>query len=367
MAKEPQPLGAHQSPVPSMLPQDGAQPAAAPLGHAYVVDLSVGPVRRLTYRSVVSGHVTCVVEGAEVSGSAGVPLGVSAAATASTADEARHEALSRAFALHAAGFWDASALSKHPPQPPHGTGPGPWARMRLEDSRGEVWMPAARLHTPFRLSDGRVLDGDHDGLASAASLDTAKARARAQQVRRRGLLPLWRALEREVGSERVSHKPTAGAWDVVVSRTQGLSLAVSFRHLPGGPVFGLTGLGCAGTDTEALSLARTDRMHTEALLRLQEGGVWGGHVQDRPPHMDVQVHRLAWEAHTAAAMATLVSRWRARAEPGAAGAHRSRLAWTDLTPPSLREMGLSAVRFLWLDGEGEDAVLSPPAPPSRRH
>ena len=60
----------------------------------FAVELPAGPMRRLVYRSVVAGHVTCAVEGADVVGSAGVPLRTRAVATARTADEARNRSTS---------------------------------------------------------------------------------------------------------------------------------------------------------------------------------------------------------------------------------------------------------------------------------
>lgn len=345
-------------------PTDPAQLATDGLNQAYTVALPAGPVRRLVYRSVVRGTVTCAVDGAHVLGSAGVPLRVDAVATAPSAEQARQLALSKGLARHAAGLWDADALSKHPPQPPHGTGPGPWVRMWVGDADREVWMPAARVYSPFRLANGRLV-GDDEGLACSVSVDAAKAGAQMSQVKRRALLPLWQALERQKRAGEPPLAPEEGVRDLVVSHAHGLSLAVSFQWSASGPFYGVTGLGCAADDASALAQARSDRVHTEAQLRLQQAGVWGGPPQSRPPEMDVHVHRLAWNADEARAMAVLVSRWRARARPTASGAQRSALAWADLTPPALREMGLWVVRSLWLDGEG--GWLSRPAPLSPPH
>ena len=366
MAAEPHragPVSGARAPVSA---SEVAPPSAASEGlpPAYVVDLSVGPVRRLEYRSLVPGHVTCRVQGAELVGSAGVPLFVEALATAATADEARHLALGKALARHAVGFWDPAALSKHPPQPPHGTGPGPWVRMWVGEGQREVWMPAARVYAPFRLGNGRLV-GDGEGLACAGSLDAARAGAQVEQVRRRALQPLWQALERHKRAGEPVPVPDDGVRDLVVGHAQGLSLALSFQWSLAGPVFGVAGLGCAVGDEQALVQARSDRAHTEALLRLQQAGVWGGLPQDRPLDMDARVHRLAWRKDEALAMATLVNRWRARAKPATNAAQRTGLAWADLTPPTLYERGLWVVRALWLDGEG--GGLSWPAPPSPPH
>lgn len=332
----------------------------------FVVDLPAGPMRRLVYRSVVAGHVTCSVYGADVVGSAGVPLRTQAVATACTADEARQQALRKVLAQHAAGFWDDQALTKHPPQPPHGMGPGPWVCMSVgDDEERQVWMPAARVYSPFRLTDGR-LTGDEDGLACGGSMEAARSCAQLQQVERRAVLPWWQALERQLRDRDVSPVAPSGVCDLVVAHASGLSLAFSFQWSMEGPLFGLAGLGCAATDELALAQARVDRAHTEAQLRLQQAGVWGGLPQGCPPGMDPQIHRLAWRPDAAMAMAALASRWRARAKPQGGGfARRSALAWADITPPALREMGLWVVRALWLDGEG--GAFSRPVPPSRPH
>ncbi len=323
--------------------------------------LASGPVRRLVCHSVVPGWVTCVAEGVEVMGSADRPLRPDAAATAPSADEACQQALRQAMARHAAGFWDAEALTKHPPQPPHGTGPGPWVRMWVGDAQQrEVWMPAARVYAPFRLANGRVV-GDLLGLACADALATARSAAQHQQIQRRALLPLWQALARQqrAGS---APQPAEGVRDLIVCHAHGLSLAISFQWSPSGPLFGVAGVGCAVDDEQALALARSDRVHTEALLRLQQTGEWGGSPQGCPPGLDEQVHRLAWRQDEALAMAALVGRWRARARPTGGAAQRPTLAWADLTPTALRAAGLWVVRALWLDGEGSG--LSRPTPPS---
>ncbi len=366
MAAEPHRLGQAVPPGPSIFlhPAEPGRLVPDGLNQAYTVTLPAGPVRRLVYRSVVPGSVTCVVDGAEAVGSAGVPLRVNAVATAPNADQARQQALSKGLARHAAGLWDAAALSKHPPQPPHGTGPGPWVRMGVGDADREVWMPAARVYSPFRLGNGRLV-GDDEGLACAGSLNAARAGAQMLQVMRRALQPLWQALERQKRAGEQPLAPDEGVRDLVVSHAHGLSLAVSFQWSVAGPFSGVTGLGCAADDASALAQARSDRVHTEAQLRLQQAGVWGGPPQSRPPDMDVHVHRLAWNAQEARAMAVLVSRWRARARPSASAAQRSALAWVDITPPALREMDLWVVRSLWLDGEG--GWLSRPAPLSPPH
>jgi len=365
MAAEPHLSGQALPPGPSIFLYPAAPEQLAPdgLNQAYTVALAAGPVRRVVYRSVVAGSVTCMVDGADVLGSAGVPLRVDAVATAPTADQARQQALSLGLARHAAGLWDADALSKHPPQPPHGTGPGPWVRMWVGDGQREVWMPAARVFSPFRLANGRLV-GDHEGLACAGSLEAARAGAQMHQVKQRALLPLWQALERQKRTDGAALALADGVRDLVVGHAHGLSLAVSFQWAAAGPFYGVAGLGCAVDDASALALASSDRVHTEAQLRLQQAGVWGEQAQSRPPDMDHHVHRLAWNADEAMAMAALVSRWRARARPTASTAQRSALAWADLTPPALREMGLCVVRSLWLDGEGgwlsRPTQLSPP-------
>lgn len=323
-----------------------------------------GPVRGLTCHSVVPGWVTCVVEGAEVIGSAGKPVRADAMATAPSADEARQLAWALAMARHAAGFWDADAFTKHPPQPPHGTGPGPWVRMWVGDAQQrEVWMPAARVYAPFRLANGRVV-GDLQGLACADGLAAARSAAQHQQITRRAMLPLWQALARQPRASS-SAQPADGVCDRIVCHAHGLSLAVSFQWSRSGPLFGVAGVGCGVNDDKALAHARRDRAHTEALLRLQQAGVWGGPPEACPPGLDDHVHRLAWHPDEAMAMAALVSRWRARAQPTGGAAQRSALAWSDLTPPSLRDAGLWVVRALWLDGEGSG--LSQPRPLSPRH
>jgi len=364
MAAEPHRSGHASSAGPSIFlhPAEPEQLVPDGLNQAYTVTLPAGPVRRLVYRSVVRGTVTCAVDGADVLGSAGVPLRVDAVATAPSADQARQQALNKGLARHAAGLWDAEALSKHPPQPPHGTGPGPWVRMWVGDGQREVWMPAARVYSPFRLANGRLV-GDDEGLACAGSLDAARAGAQVLQVRRRALLPLWQALERQKRAGGPPLKLAEGVRDLLVCHAHGLSLAISFQWSAAGPFYGVAGLGCAADDASALAQARSDRVHTEAQLRLQQAGVWGGQPQSRPPDMDLHVHRLAWSLDEAMAMAGLVSRWRARARPTASAAQR--LAWADLTPPALREMGLRVVRSLWLDGEG--GWLSRPAPLSPPH
>lgn len=366
MAAEPRRSG-HALPLgPTVFsqPTDSVQLATDGQNQAYTVNLPTGSVRRLVYRSVVKGTVTCLVDSSDVLGSAGVPLQVDAVATAPSAEQARQLALSKGLARHAAGLWDVETLSKHPPQPPHGTGPGPWVRMQVGDADREVWMPAARVYAPFRLANGRLV-GDDEGLACAMSVDAAKAGAQMSQVKRRALLPLWQALERQMHAGETQPALDEGVRDLVVCHAHGLSLAVSFQWSAAGPFYGVTGLGCAADDASALAQARSERVHTEALLRLQQAGVWGGPPQSCPPDMDVHVHRLAQNADEARAMAVLVSRWRARARPTVSGAQRSALAWTDLTPPALREMGLWVVRSLWLDGEG--GWLSRPAPLSPPH
>lgn len=366
MAAEPNRSGPALPPVnPSLhLPE---LPPASPnsLSQAFVVELPAGPMRRFVYRSAVMGHVTCAACGADAVGSAGVPLCTDALATARTADEARKLALAKGLARHAAGFWDPNALSKHPPQSPHGMGPGPWVLMWVgEKGAREVWMPASRVYSPFRLANGRLV-GDDEGLACGGSLEAARYGAQVQQVRRRAMQPLWQTLERHLRGQEVLPGMADGERDLVVAHAHGLSLAVSFRWSKGGPFYGVTGLGCAADDEQALVQARADRAHTEAQLRLQQAGVWGGSPQDCPPAMEPHVHRLAWNLHEAMAMAALVNRWRARARPAVGAAPRSPLAWADLTTPALREMGVSVVRALWLDGEG--GVLSRPAPPSLPH
>ena len=321
-----------------------------------------GPVQRLTCHSVVPGWVTCVAEGAEVIGSAGQPVRADATATAPSADEARQLAWAHAMARHAAGFWDADALTKHPPQPPHGTGPGPWVRMHVGDEKlRDVWMPAARVYAPFRLASGR-LAGDLQGLACANGLVAVRSAAQHQQITRRAMLPLWQALARQprAGS---SAQPADGVRDLIVCHAQGLSLAISFQWSRSGPLFGVAGVGCGVNDDKALAQARSDRVHTEALLRLQQAGVWGGPPGACPPGLDDHVHRLAWHQDDALAMAALVGRWRARARPMGGVAQRSALAWADLTPPSLREAGWWVVRALWLDGEGSGLSLPMPLSP----
>lgn len=325
--------------------------------------LASGPVRRLVCHSVVPGWVTCVAEGLEVVGSAGRPLSPDAMATAPSADEACQQALHQSMARHAAGFWDAQALTKHPPQSPHGTGPGPWVRMWVGDAQQrEVWMPAARVYAPFRLANGRVV-GDLQGLACADGLAAARSAAQHQQITRRAMLPLWQALARQPRASS-SAQPADGVCDRIVCHAHGLSLAVSFQWSRSGPLFGVAGVACGVNDDKALAHARRDRAHTEALLRLQQAGVWGGPPEACPPGLDDHVHRLAWHPDEAMAMAALVSRWRARAQPTGGAAQRSALAWSDLTPPSLRDAGLWVVRALWLDGEGsglsQPAPLSPP-------
>lgn len=342
---EPAPGGVHQ-------PSGSVSPS---LAHA----LASGPVRRLVCHSVVPGCVTCVAEGLEVMGSAAQALRPDATATAPSADEACQQALHQAMARHAAGFWDAEALTKHPPQPPHGTGPGPWVRMWAGDEqRRDVWMPAARVYAPFRLTNGRVV-GDLDGLACADALSAARSAAQHQQIKRRAMLPLWQSLARQqrAGS---ALQPADGVRDLIVCHSHGLSVAISFQWSRSGPLFGVAGVGCAANDDKALTLARSDRMHTEALLRLQQAGVWGGLPEACPPGLDDHVHRLAWRQDEALAMATLVGRWRARARPTGGAVQRSALAWADLTPAALREQGLWVVRALWLDGEG--GALNRPTP-----
>lgn len=362
MAAEPHRPGQALPPGPTIFSHLSEPPQAFHdgLGQAYAVELPAGPLRRLVFRSVVAGHVTCQVEGAEVVGMAGVPLRVDAVATACTADAARQLALSKALARHAAGFWDAHALSKHPPQAPHGIGPGPWVSMRVGDGgEREVWMPAARVYSPFRLANGRLV-GDDEGLACAGSIELARLDAQAQQIGRRALLPLWQVLEREMREPDMSFAVTDGARDLVVAHAHGMSLAISFQWWAAGPMYGVLGWGCAADDSLALAQARSDRVHSEVQLRLQQAGVWGGQPQDRPPDMGAHVHRLAWGLDAAMAMAALLSRWRARARPATHSAQRAGLAWVDVTPPALRDMGLAAVRALWLDGEG--GWLSRPAP-----
>lgn len=337
-------------------------PQALPdgLGQACVVELPAGPLRRLVFRSVVAGHVTCQVEGADVVGVAGVPLRADAVATASTADAARQLALRKALARHAAGFWDTRALSKHPPQAPHGIGPGPWVCMRAGDEgEREVWMPAARVYAPFRLANGRLV-GDDEGLACAGSIELARLDAQVQQIGRRAMQPFWQGLERKMRAPDTSFATADGVRDLVVAHAHGMSLAISFQWWAAGPLYGVLGWGCAVDDGLALAQACSDRAHTEAQLRLQQAGVWGGQPQDRPPDMDAHVHRLAWGWDAAMAMAALLTRWRARAPPSANAAQRSGLAWVDIAPPALRDMGLCVVRSLWLDGEG--GWLSRPAP-----
>lgn len=367
MAEEPQHPGqASPSGPPIFLhPPVSVQASAHGQGQVHVVEMQQGPVRRLVYRSAAAGHVTCEVVGAHVLGSAGVPLRTHAVATARTADEARLHALSKGLARHAAGFWDAETLSKHPPQPPHGIGPGPWVCMWVgEAGQREVWMPAARVYWPYRLSNGRLV-GDDEGLACAGSIEAARSGAQAQQVKRRAMLPFWQALARERRESGSVTAPTEGLHDLVVAHAHGLSLAVSFQWSTAGPLHGVFGLGCAADDDAALAQARKDRAHTEAQLRLQSAGVWGGGPQDRPPDMDAHAHRLAWDLDEALAMATLVMRWRARARPAVSAAQHSRLAWADLTSPALRDMGLRVVRALWLDGEG--GGLSQPMQPSLQY
>lgn len=326
--------------------------------------LASGPVRRLVCHSVVPGWVTCVAEGLEVVGSAGRPLSPDAMATAPSADEACQQALHQSMARHAAGFWDAQALTKHPPQSPHGTGPGPWVRMWVGDAQQrEVWMPAARVYAPFRLANGRVV-GDLQGLACADGLAAARSAAQHQQITRRAMLPLWQALARQPRASS-SAQPADGVCDRIVCHAHGLSLAVSFQWSRSGPLFGVAGVACGVNDDKALAHARRDRAHTEALLHLQQAGVLGGPPEACPPGLDDHVHRLAWHPDEAMAMAALVSRWRARAQPTGGAAQRSALAWSDLTPPSLRDAGLWVVRALWLDGEGSG--LSQPRPLSPRH
>lgn len=319
-------------------------------------------MRRLTFHAAVAGHVTCEAEGSDVLGSAGVPLRTAAVATALTADEARQHALNKGLARYAAGRWDAHALSKHPPQSPHGIGPGPWVRMWVgEVGECEVWLPAARVYSPFRLANGR-LTGDDEGLACAGSVAQARFGAQVQQVGRRAMLPLWQALERRLRSKEPVEVAAHGVRDVVVAHAHGMSLAISFQWSAAGPWYGCLGLGCAMDDGSALSQARADRVHTEALLRLQGSGIWGGLPQDRPRDMDAQVHRLAWGLDEAMAMASLLAHWRARARARSAVdvSQRSGLAWADLTPAALREQGLWVVRALWLDGEG--GALNRPTP-----
>lgn len=364
MAAEPHHPGPALPPGPTVFSPspNRSQDLAGPAGPTWTEALSVGPMRRLVFHSAVAGHVTCEAEGADVLGSAGVPLRTAAVTTALTADEARQHALNKGLARYAAGRWDAQDLSKHPPQAPHGIGPGPWVRMWVGDvGAREVWMPAARVYSPFRLANGR-LTGDDEGLACAGTVEQARFDAQVQQVGRRAMLPLWQALERRLRSLEKGDVATQGARDVVVAHAHGMSLAISFQWSAAGPLYGCLGLGCAVDDGLALSQARTDRVHTEALLRLQAAGVWGEPPQDRPRDMDAQVHRLAWGRDEAMAMASLLCHWRARGRAWSAvdAAQRSGLAWADLTPTALREQGLWVVRALWLDGEG--GALSRPTP-----
>lgn len=365
MAAEPHHSGQVLAPEPFVIQPSTPSGARTEPLQSYAVDLPNGPLRRLVFCSVVSGHVTCMVHGAGVVGSAGVPLCTEAVATARTADEARQQALSQGLARYAAGFWNAAALSRNPPQAPHGMGPGPWVGMWVgEQGEREVWMPAERVYMPF-LQNGGHLAGDDEGLACAGSVVAARSGALVQQVGLRAMRPLWQTWEREsrlapVGSFGTPH----GCRDLIVAHAHGLSLAMSYQWSTDGPFHGIVGLGCAADDEAALAQARLDRVHTEAQLRLQQAGVWGGQPKDRPPGMALHVHRLAWHLDHAMALAALVNRWRARAR-SASGAQRSALAWIDLTPPALREMGLSVVRALWLDGER--GGFSPRVPTSQPH
>lgn len=354
---------------PTGLPTAGSgQPflpfASDDLTQAHDQVLPPGLLRRLDCRTVVSGHVTCVVEGAAVLGSAGSPWRADAVATAHDIEAARLQALGKGLSRYAAAFWQADTLSNHPPQPPHGTGPGPWVRMWVGEDRREVWMPAARVYAPFRLGGGRLV-GDDEGLACARSLDAARAAAEVQQVRRRAMLPLWQALAREQQRVGAPFGPEQASIDRIVGHAHGLTLAISFQWSAAGPLHGVAGLGCGVDDVQALAQARADRAHTEALLRLQQAGVWGGWAQDCPADLDARLHRLAWDREAALALARLLDAWTAPTQPAVRTAQRTALAWADLTPPLLQAAGWWAVRVLWLDGEG--GWISRPAPPSPLH
>ena len=344
-----------------------ALPLAAQLGPAdtFSVDVHLGPVRRLAYRSLAAGQVTCVAHTGLAVGSAGVPLRADAVATARTAEAARQLALCRAVARYAAGFWQPEVLCAHPVLPPHGRGPGPWVQMQVGDGGRQVWMPAAQVFAPFRLGKEAVV-GDADGLYCAPSLDQARQGAVDRQLMRRALQPLWMALSRQRLVAADALPDAEGERDVVVSDARGQSLAISFKwSLTGPPPYGVAGLGCAAHEAQAMALARSDRVNTEAQLAMQQAGVWGGRPEDLPPDMDPQVHALAWQQHGARAMAALLQRWHARARPLAGPPPRAGLAWVDLTPPDVRQMGLWVVRSLWLDGERARVSLPVPLSPRR--